>query len=188
MTLDSRFLQLEEHFDSGADISVRPLEEADVNDSYLRWFSDGGVTEFLDSRKITKSEAVGYIRHGRESGDYFMFAIVAKSSGEHVGNLKVGPIQWAHGISDLVTVIGRSEYWGKGFAAQAIRLGTEIAFQQLNLRKLSGGIAEGNDGSVKAYTRGGWVIEGRLRGHHLINGDPRDRIVVSAFNRKFFDN
>jgi RimJ/RimL family protein N-acetyltransferase len=65
-------------------------------------------------------------------------------------------------------------------------MGGEVAFREYGFRKLSGGIADGNVGSLKAYTRAGWVVEGRLKGHHLINGEPRDRILVSCFNPAFF--
>lgn len=54
------------------------------------------------------------------------------------------------------------------------------------MRKVSGGIASGNVGSIKAYTGADWVIEAIMKGHHLINEEPQDRIVVSCFNPKFF--
>lgn len=167
-------------------IELRPLTEADVTDEYLQWFSDSVVTEFLDSRGFDRDEAIAYQRLGRETKSYFMFAVIDIESGIHIGNVKLGPINWAHRISDLVTVIGRREFWGKGYATDAITEGNKIAFEQFDLRKLSGGIADGNIGSVKAYTRAGWVIEARLKGHHLIDGEPRDRIVVSCFNPKYF--
>lgn len=175
-----------EMLDAGGRVYLRELDISDVNECYLSWFQDNQVTEFLDAKRITRDEAIAYIREGRESRTHFMFAIIDRDSGLHIGNLKLGPIQWLHGVSDLVTVIGRKEFWGKGLAAEAIRIGNQIAFEGYGLRKLSGGIADGNEGSVKAYTSAGWVIEGRLRGHHLINGAPCDRIVVSCFNPRFF--
>jgi [ribosomal protein S5]-alanine N-acetyltransferase len=178
--------QDERVFDDGGRIMLRPLREEDVDDTYLSWFQDTTVTEFLDAKRITRDDAVQYMRHGRETRLHFMYAVVAKDTGHHIGNVKIGPIQWSHLISDLVTVIGRREYWGKGYATEAIKLGNKIAFEVYGIRKLSGGIADGNVGSVKAYTSADWVIEGRLEGHHLINGEARDRIIVSCFNPKFF--
>lgn len=179
-------MQKPEMFDDGGRVMLRELHEADVDETYLSWFQDATVTEFLDAKKISREDAINYMRHGRETRSYFMYALIAKDSNAHIGNVKIGPIQWAHLISDLVTVIGCREYWGKGLATEAIRLGNRVAFETYGIRKLSGGIADGNVGSVKAYTGAGWVIEGRLKGHHLINGEPRDRIIVSCFNPKFF--
>lgn len=183
---DGRCLVSGETFDDGGRIYLKELREDDVTERYLSWFQDLAVTEFLDSKRITRDDAIQYIRNGRESRSHFMYAVIAKDGGGHIGNLKVGPIQWAHLISDLVTVIGQREYWGKGLATEAIKIGNRIAFDVYGIRKLSGGIAEGNAGSLKAYTNAGWVREGTLKGHHLINGEPRDRIVVSCFNPRFF--
>lgn len=167
-------------------VSLRPMQEDDINEEYISWFKDTIVTEYLDSRGITIDDARAYLRNGYETRSYFMYAVIDRESGLHIGNVKLGPISWMHGTSDLVTVIGRREFWGKGLATEAISLGNQIAFEEHGIRKLSGGIADGNIGSVKAYTKAGWVIEARLKGHHLIDGQARDRIVVSCFNPAFF--
>ena len=167
-------------------IALRPLTENDIGDDYVSWFSDALVTEFLDSSKFTRDDAIAYLEHGRATNTYYMYAVIDIESDVHIGNVKIGPINWLHMTSDLITVIGRREYWGKGYAVEAIKAGNKIAFETYKIRKLCGGIADGNEGSVKAYTRAGWVVEARLKGHHLINGTPRDRIVVSYFNPAFF--
>ena len=173
-------------FDDGGRILLRELVPGDITDNYLKWFENGTVTQFLDSKNISRIDAINYMEHGRKSRSYFMYAIVDKVSHSHIGNVKIGPVKWDHGLADLVTVIGRHESWGKGIGSEAIALGTKVAFEVYDIRKLSGGIADGNVGSVKAYTRAGWVVEARLKGHHLIDGDPRDRIVVSCFNPRHF--
>jgi ribosomal-protein-alanine N-acetyltransferase len=173
-------------FDDGGRIFLRELQPEDVNAEYLSWFQDATVTKFLDAKGITREEAVEYMLRGRETREFFMYAILVKDTGLHIGNVKVGPIQWPHLISDLVTVIGRKEFWGTGIASEAIKLGNRVAFEFYGMRKLSGGIAEGNVASLKAYKNAGWVVEALLRGHHLIDGQSMDRIVVSCFNPKFF--
>src|SRR5690606_15462529 len=94
---------------------------------------------------------------------------------EHIGNLKIGNISHRDRISDLVTVIGNKKFWGKGIATEAIQLGNQIAFNALDIRKLSGGMYSGNIGSIKCYTNAGWKIEAILKGHHLKDGKVFDR-------------
>ena len=159
-------------------LTLRPLTEADVTDRYLSWFSDERVTQYLEVRSPTKQESIDYIRRGQETGDYYLYAIVTH---KHIGNLKIGPIQHRHALSDLVTVIGDPEYWGKGHATEAIRQGVKLAWQ-MGLRKLSAGICSGNTGSIKAYTGAGFTIEAVLRDHYIINGNPQDRVCVSIWN------
>jgi len=167
-------------------IYLRALQPEDVSDEYISWFKNSVVTEFLDAKGITKQDAIDYIVKGRETRTHFMYGIFDTENDIHIGNVKIGPIMWEHLTSDLVTVIGNRDYWGKGIATDAIRTANKIAFEKYGIRKLSGGIAEGNVGSIKAYTRADWVIEARMRGHHLIKGEAQDRIVVSCFNPKFF--
>lgn len=167
-------------------VYLRLMNEHDINDTYVSWFNDAEFTHFLDAKNLTHEQALAHLRQGYESGAWFMLAIVDAVTDKHIGNVKLGPISWPHKLSDMSTVIGEKKYWGKGYATEAIRIGIRIAFDVLDIRKLSAGIAENNLGSTKCYTSAGWVIEARLKGHHLINGEPEDRVCVSCFNPKYF--
>lgn len=171
---------------SGPPIFLRPLKPEDVTEAYLAWFQDTVVTEFLEARNITREAAIAFMEHGRADGIRFMYAICESTTGKHVGNLKLGDINKETGVSDLVTVIGDRSAWGKGYATEAIKQGMNLAFGEHDLRKLSGAIYEHNTGSVKAYLRAGWVIEGALHGHIVRDNLVQDRILVSAFNPRYF--
>ena len=171
----------------GERIWLRPLNESDITDRYLAWFRSSEITEFLEARQITMQSALDYLRNGPISGEYFMFAICDNKDDLHIGNLKIGPLQKRHGTSDLVTIIGDAAYWGKGLATEAIVLGNKIAFQYLEIRKLSGGIYSENVASIKCYTKAGWVIEGRLLAHLVADNRIQDKVLVSCFNPAFFE-
>jgi [ribosomal protein S5]-alanine N-acetyltransferase len=161
-------------------IFLRPLEETDIDDRYVSWFADDDVTHFIQSRNFTADESRAYLRAGRESGSYYLYAICLKETGQHIGNLKIGPINRLHALADLVTVIADKTFWGRRLASEAIALGSSVAFEVYGLRKLHGAILASNIGSIKAYTRGGWAIEGRLRDHYLVKGQPMDAVLVSC--------
>lgn len=167
---------------------LRELEERDIDDRYLSWFKDDKVTEFLEAKNLTRQSAIDHLRYGKETNTYFMYAIISKDGLKHIGNLKVGPIQWKHRLSDLVTVIGDRDYWGKGLATEVIKLGNRIAFDIHDLRKLSAGIYSENMASIKCYLKAGWVIEAFLQGHYMLNSKILDRVCVSCFNPKYFDS
>ncbi len=46
--------------------------------------------------------------------------------------------------------------------------------------------SENNFGSIKAYCRAGWIIEGVIRGRYLVDNEPMDQILVSCNNPLFF--
>ena len=152
---------------------LRLIKESDVTERYLSWFRDKRVTRYLEVENVTRQEAIEYIRTHKH-----LYAIIAD---KHIGNLKIGPIDWKHKLSDLITVIGDPEYWGKGYATEAVRQGIEMAFS-MGIRKISAGIYSDNTGSLKAYTRAGFVIEGVLKEHYLLDGKTQDRICVGIWN------
>ncbi|MGJ8661941.1 MAG: GNAT family N-acetyltransferase, partial [Bacteroidota bacterium] len=123
---------------------------------------------------------------GRETKQFYMYAVCLTESGKHIGNLKVGPIDYKNMNSDLVTVIWDRNEWGKGLATEAIKLGNKIAFEEYNIRKLTGGMYSSNVGSIKAYTKAGWIIEGTLQNQYVLNGKLEDRVMVSCFNPCYF--
>lgn len=165
-------------------VYLRELTEEDVNINYLEGFSNEDVIEFLevDGKSLTKEKVIEYFKNGRENKSFFMYAVCLSDNGKHIGNLKIGPIDYKHSTSDLVTVIWDRTQWGKSLATDAIKEGNKIAFEIYNIRKLTGGIYESNVGSIKAYTKAGWIIEGKLFNHYIVKGKFEDRVLVSCFN------
>lgn len=170
-------------------IYLRRLVESDFDARYLAWFRDPSVTRFLDASGISREEAIDHLRRGQDGRSWRLYAICETGSNRHVGNLKIGPINWKHAVSDLVTVIGERSVWGRGYARQAIRLGIRIAFDEMNIRKLSASIDSLNVGSLKAYTAAGFVIEGVLPDHFVHRRDGgvvlSDKVFVGCFNSSF---
>ncbi|WP_061249373.1 GNAT family N-acetyltransferase [Leptospira alstonii] len=171
----------------GERIFLRELNSRDIDDRYLSWFkSNSQVTEFLESKDLTYESVTKFIQDGKETKSFFIYAICMLDSNLHIGNLKIGNIDKNHMISDLVVVIGDQNFWRKGIATEAIKLGNQIAFEIYDIRKLSGGMYSDNIASIKCYTKAGWVEEARLKGHYLLNGKVLDRVCVSCFNPKYF--
>lgn len=170
-------------------VFLRPMVESDFTESYIAWFRDPLVTRFLAARNISIQDSMDHWRRGQQGNAWFMYAICAVEDGRHIGNLKLGPINWSHMISDMSTVIGDRSTWGQGRARDAIRLGIGIAFDELNIRKLSASIDSDNIGSIKAYTGAGFHIEATLKDQFMdaTQTPPRlsDRVYVACVNPAF---
>jgi spore coat polysaccharide biosynthesis protein SpsF len=166
----------------GERVYIRPLTPADVTERYLEWFRDPIVTRFLEARNLRRQEVVDYMESGRASRTNLVYAICVRDTGLHIGNVKIGPISWRNRVSDLVTFIGDTEYWGRGFARDAIQTASRIAFDILNIRKLSVSIHSLNQGSLRAYTAGGFAVETELAEQYLIEGKLVGRVYASQFH------
>lgn len=172
----------------GERLYLREIKIEDINDSVMAWFDDIELMKFYTNSKykITKEKLITSIEEGNKLGNVFTFGIFTNSMDELIGTIKLGPINLAHKTSDLVVLIGNRDFLGKGLSVDAIELGNKIAFDVFDLRKLYGGMYESNIPSIKAYTRAGWLIEGRLNGFYIVEGKNEDRILVGCFNPKYF--
>ena len=175
--------------DRNAVITLRPLTEADFTERYLSWFRDPEVTRYLEASNITRQDAIDHLRQGGDGKRWRLYAICDGADGRHIGNLKIGPVHWGHAVSDLVTVIGERETWGRGCARAAIRLGIDIAFGEMNIRKLSASINSRNSASIKAYCAAGFHVETALKDQFMDLSEGRpvlsDKVYVACFNPAF---
>lgn len=170
----------------GEKIFLRKMVESDIDENYVNWFTDDVVTSFLVAKNIDLEAALQFYRLGIETKSHVQLAICDNSTNEMIGSVKIGPIDRQNMVSDLVTIIGNRDYWGKGLAKEAIHIASKYAFQELKIRKVTGGINSGNIGSIKGYTGGGWLVEGILAGHYLHGIETQDRVIVSCFNPDYF--
>jgi len=68
-------------------------------------------------------------------------------------------------------MIGRKEFWGRGYAFEAWSLLLEYAFEVLGLRKIIAGAVVGNVPSMVVLKKLGFKVEGRLRQEFVMNGE-----------------
>ena len=167
---------------SDSDLYIRQLKFSDINNRYIKWFSDNDVTEFLEARNISIAESKSYLKNGHLTGMYYLFAVCLVKDDLHIGNIKIGPIKRKDGISDLVTVIGDDYYWGKGFAKYAIISAIDIGFNQGGIRKFSASINSLNIASVKAYTSAGLKKEATIKNYFYAKNHDKEGFIEPIFS------
>jgi ribosomal-protein-alanine N-acetyltransferase len=167
----------------GPRVFLSLLTHADIDERYLSWFDDGERVKFYSGsgRVFTREAVIAELDAGAASGSVFVYGIYTHDSELLIGTIKIGPIDRRNQVADLVAHVGDRENGGKGIASEAISLGNTIAFENLGIRKLFGGMYDANVAAVRAYLRAGWVVEGRLRDHYLVDGRPMDRVLVACF-------
>lgn len=115
-----------------------------------------------------------------------IFAIVDRETDQHIGNVTLNRIDWVRRTADTGLIIGRREWWGKGYAFEAWSLILEYAFQRLGLRKIVAGAAVENAASVTTLEKLGFKIEGTLRQEILVDGEYRDVVLLGLLREEFF--
>ncbi len=79
-------------------------------------------------------------------------------------------------------MIGEKGCWGKGYGTEVIELILDFAFNKLNLYKVTAGVVADNLGSIKAFQKAGFEIEGRMKSQDFSDGVFRDAVYMGLVN------
>ena len=168
-------------------IYLRNVDIKDVNDRYYQWMNDPHVNQFLETRFIvqSKEKIAEFVISKDGNKDEILLAICDKKLNLHIGNIKLGPINWYHRRAEISLLIGDKNYWGKGIATQTIKLISEFAIFQLNLNKITAGAYKTNVGSIKAFENCGFKIEGEVEDYALVNNEGISLIKIGMTAKQF---
>lgn len=165
---------------TGERLHLRRLTLDDVGEAYLRWMNDPEVIRFTETRFSRQTiESLRAFVNASQGPNSLLLAIVEKASGRHIGNIKVG-INSLHRFGSVGIIIGEKDCWGKGYATEAVRLLRDYAFAELKMEKLCAGCYDGNLGSVRAFEKAGFFLEGRRIGQVDFEGRRIDVILLGC--------
>jgi [ribosomal protein S5]-alanine N-acetyltransferase len=162
-------------------ISLFLLKPDHVTFEYVSWLNDPQVNQYLECRfiKHTVESTRNFVETALESPNYLFFGIKSHLSNQHVGNIKIGPIDNNHGLGEIGIMIGDKKAWGKGIGSLAINMVTEIARSQLLLRKATAGCYVSNIASQRVFKKNGFLIDAMRKQHFLLNGKPEDAVFMT---------
>ena len=145
---------------------LRDVRLSDAGGYYPSWLNDCEVNQYLETRfdvqTVAKTE--DFIREQNSRSDVLFLAICLKENDKHIGNIKLGPINYHHRTADVGYMLGDKGSWGKGLMTEAIRLVLDFGFRSLDLAKISAGAYKENIGSQRCLEKCGFTREGILRG------------------------
>jgi len=170
-------------------IFLRELKVKDVTKKYVNWMNDYNVVKFTEQKfkKHTYKDVKNFVREKNKSKNNFLFGIFIdknlnkngnpKKNIEHVGNIKLGPINFTHKFAYISYIIGETKYWGMGIATLAIKKIIKIASNKYKLKKLQTGCYSINIGSRKVLEKNKFTKEGILKSHVIYEGRRYDHFI-----------
>ena len=168
----------------GSKIYLRKVVRSDICQNYVDWLNDPEVNQYLETRheEQTLNKLINYWDTRQLDSLSPWLAIVNLMTDEHIGNIKLGPINWIHKRADISIFIGNKDCWGKGIAQEAINLVKVWAFESLGLKKLYAGAYVVNIGSIKAFQKCGFVIEGTFKNDAILNNGRVNSVRLGILN------
>ena len=136
----------------------------DVTIKYQKWMNDPEVHKYTEQRykKHSLKDIKNFVISKNKSKNEFLFKILLKkrnSTSEHIGNIKLGLINFIHKSAYISYFIGKKGLWGKAYTIKAIKEIIKIA-RKKKLKKLKAGSYEMNYGSKRVLEKNGFVKEG----------------------------
>jgi len=171
----------------GSRIYLRPLERDDLSEKYLGWLNDLEISRYLESGifPYTRDELEKFYEQATTSLDQVILAIVDKERDQHIGNVKLGPINWVHRKATFGILLGEKEFWGKGIGTEATRLMVEYGFFRLNLRRIELGVYAEHEAAMHSYEKVGFRVEGRFRESSFHEGQYKDGLWMSLLRSEY---
>lgn len=150
----------------------RTLSKEDVSERYLNWLNDSDVNRYLETRFTpqTMEACEKFVSDMEKDPASYLFGIFDKVTLEHIGNIKLGFINTHHQSAQLSLFIGEKSCWGKGYATESIRCLTQWGFDALGLERIEAGCYDSNLGSLRAFLKVGYSVEGFFRNSVVSDG------------------
>jgi ribosomal-protein-alanine N-acetyltransferase len=117
------------------------------------------------------------------AGTLFQWGVEA-AGGQLVGTCTLARLESANRRAELGFALGRA-FWGQGYIAAALPAVLEFAFGRLGLHRVFADTDPRNTPSIRALERIGFLREGLLREHYLVQGEPQDAVVFGLLRSEW---
>ncbi len=151
---------------------LRRMQKSDADDMY-DYAKRSDTTKYLlwnphPDRKFTYQYLV-YLNHQYKVGEFHDWAVVEKESGRMIGTCGFTRFDYGNDGAEIGYVLN-PDFWGKGFATEAVRRVIRFGFDYLGLHRLEAKYMEGNVASRRVMEKCGMTFEGVRRDSIFVKG------------------
>ncbi|MFI6994150.1 GNAT family N-acetyltransferase [Nonomuraea wenchangensis] len=169
---------------TGRRVRLRALEPAD-SEPLWRWYHDPEVGRWMDGTppiSLAQNIEKGQNRP-RNTFEQMVLGIEALDDGKLIGYVALGDTDFRHGEAELQSIaIGDRDRWGGGYATDALRVICRYAFEEMGLHRVTLWVVADNAAAVRAYTKVGFVEEGRRRESFRAQGKRHDFLMMGLLS------
>lgn len=180
---------MKNNFWIGQKVRLRGVELKDIDEVFKAGFeNDTDLDRFCDEIHFPQSKEKMRERLSKsmssERGNDEFWWIIEDMEGNPVGNIitfscnrRVGTFRYGLSLD--------KEYWGKGYAKEAIRIVLRYYFRELRYQKVNAYIYSFNERSIKLHESLGFIEEGRIRRAIYTNGEFFDELYYGMLSEEF---
>jgi [ribosomal protein S5]-alanine N-acetyltransferase len=163
---------------------LRRFTESDANVMYAMR-SHEAVMQYMDMRKTeTYAEAKAKLEEMNadiDSNIGITWCISLLDHNDMIGYVSIWRIDAANYRGEVGYAISPN-FWGKGFASEALAEVVKFGFSQLHLHSLEAIINPNNNSSAKVLEKQGFVREAHFKENYFFDGKFLDSVVYSKLS------
>jgi len=170
----------------GKNIYIRTISPGDVSLKYVSWLKNKAIMQYTEQNKKnhTLKTTVKFVEEKLKSKYDILFGIFLNH--KHIGNVKLGPIDWAKQEAQISFFIGEKNFWGQGIMFKVIQKLLSFAFKTLGLLEIKAGYYKKNLASAKLFEKCKFTINKTQMSLAANNKKTRDIVYVSKKFIKIF--
>lgn len=115
----------------------------------------------------------------------YQLAVTLKEDGRLIGNCGIRKESPESQVADIGYELS-PDYWGHGYASEAIGSLVAFGFERLGLRRVWARTTSDNKASRRVLEKLGMRLEGRMRSHERIGGRWVDRLIYGILANEWF--
>lgn len=166
-------------------VILKELTISDYSIKYLNWMKDKKINEFTEQKllKQNKKRILDFIKEKKNSKKEFLYGIYLKlgNDSKHVGNIKLGSINFYHKNAYISYFIGDKNFWGMNIATISIKKVLLIAKNKFKLKKVTACTYKVNVGSMKVLKKNGFSLEANFKKHLIYKNKRVDEVYYAKF-------
>lgn len=169
-------------------VYLRALEPEDYKTS-IKWRKDDEIWKMLGGTKYFVSEAYEkkWVENTIVESKDLKLAVCLFENDKYIGNVYMTDINMINRSCESHILIGERDYWGQGYAREALMLACKYMFEERNMHRIQANIIESNKSSLRMHEKCGYKIDGILRDAVYKAGRYQNMYVLSLLKEDVID-
>ena len=163
-----------------SNIQLKELNSQLVSDRYVEWMNDFHITKLTEQRffKHTKKTIIEFVNEKKYSKNEYLFGIFhVDEKKTHIGNIKLGPINYHHKFAEISYLIGDLRFQNKGLATKAIEQILVLAKKKYKLKKIIASLYSNNIASKRVLEKNKFKLEGIIKKKFVFKKKRLDQLI-----------
>ena len=167
----------------GSNFRLESFSEKYITEEYVNWLKDEEIIKVIISANpnITIEDVRDYCHKMMESKENYFFAIVTNEN-KHIGNLRLGPIDFNARICRYGMMIGDKSYHNRGIGSEVVKLALDFCFEKIGMHKVFLDVLDHNKPAIRIYEKNGFITEGIQHDHVFKDGQFYDMRLMGIIN------